>query len=240
MSVEKILRLACIAIVLATVASCAAVTPRPETQSFQETYIVQPPDVLQVALTPEETLTRISTVRPDGCITFDLIGDVHVAGLTTQQISNIITERLSPYIKNVDVTVSVEATMSKQYYVLGEVGRPGPYPLNANISASAAVAIAGGPTQHASYKNVYVLRGGAAYPQAFRIGMRKPLLLGDTSQDMMLKPGDIVNVRPNVFAKFGYFVQNLLFPVQPLLGGFNQISYTVATGGSPTSYGGRR
>jgi len=239
MNMERVLHFVCMAIVLATVVSCATVTSRPGAQSFQETYIVQPPDILQVALTPEETLTRNCTVRPDGCITFDMIGDVHVAGLTAQRIDDIITERLSPYIKNVDVTVSVEATISKQYFVLGEVGRPGPYPLNAAISASAAVAIAGGPTQHGSYRNVYVLRGGAESPQAFLVGMRGPLLQGDTSQDIMLKPGDVVNVRPTAIAKFGYFVQNLLFPVQPLLGGFNQISYTVATGGTGAAYGRR-
>ncbi len=237
MSVEKVLRLACVAIVITAAVGCVRATPRSVTQSSQATYIVQPPDVLQVALTPEEALTRNCTVRTDGCITLDLIGDIHVAGLTPQQIDDLITERLAVYIKNVDVTVSVEVTASKQYFVLGEVGRPGPYPLNAEISASAAVAIAGGPTQNASYSNVYVLRGGAESPQAFRVAMRGPLLKGDTSRDIMLKPGDVVNVRPTVLAKFGYFVQNLLFPIQPLLGGFSQVSYTVATGGTGAAYG---
>jgi len=239
MSIEKVLRWVCMTIMLAAAVSCVRVTPHPGPMSSQETYIVQPPDVLQVALTPEEYLTRNCIVRPDGCITFDMIGDIHVAGLTPAEIDDLITERLSEYIKNVEVAVSVEGTPSKQYFVLGEVGRPGPYPLNGEISASAAVAIAGGVTQHASYRNVYVLRGGAESPQAFRIAMRGPLLAGDTSEDMMLKPGDIVNVRPSVMGKVGYFVQNLLFPIQPLLGGINQISYTIATGGTGRYSGGR-
>ncbi len=154
MSIEKVLHWTCIAVVLAAVVSCASVRPGSRPLSSQETYIVQPPDVLQVALTPEEYLTRNCIVRPDGCITFDMIGDIHVAGLTPAQIDDLITERLSEYIKNVEVAVSVEGTSSKQYFVLGEVGRPGPYPLNGEISASAAVAIAGGLTQHESYRNV--------------------------------------------------------------------------------------
>ncbi len=84
-----------------------------------------------------------------------------------------------------------------------------------------------------------MLRGGAESPQAFRVAMHGPLLKGDTSEDMMLKPGDIVNVRPSLLGKVGYFVQNLLFPIQPLLGGVNQVSYTIATGGTGAAYGRR-
>ncbi len=236
----RVPRWVCITVVAAATAGCARFTPHPAAPSPHDTYIVQPPDILQIALTPEEQLTRNCVVRPDGCITFDMVGDLHVAGLTPEQIDSKLTERLSEYIKNVDVTVSVEGTASKQYYVLGEVGRPGPYPLNGEISARDAVAIAGGPTQRASYRKVYVVRGGTP-PQVFRINMRGPLLEGDTSQDIMLEPDDVVNVRPNVLAQVGYFIQNLLFPIQPLLGGVSQVSYTIATAGTGRAYGyGRR
>jgi len=237
MNIKKVLRWACIATVLTAAVSCARVTPRSVTQSSQETYIVQPPDVLQIALTPEETLTRNCTVRPDGCITFDMIGDVHVAGLTPPQIDELITERLSEYIKNVDVAVSVEATPSKMYYVLGEVGRTGSFPLNGEISARDAIAVAGGPTIRASLYSVYLVRGSAESPQAIRMNMNKAIKLGDLSDDIMIEPDDIVLVKPNVFAKVGYFLDNLFFPFQGLFGMATTTTSTIASVETGGMYG---
>jgi len=239
MRTGKVLRWVCVAVALAVSVGCVRGTPHSAiSPPSQQIYVVQPPDVVQVAVTPEEQLTRNCIVRPDGCITFDLIGDVQVAGLTPPQIDDLITERLSAYIKNVEVAVSVESTASKVYYVLGEVGRSGSFPLNGEISARDAVGIAGGPTRRASYKSVYVVRGSPDSPQAFRINLGEMIKQGDTTEDIMLEPDDIVLVNPNVFARVGYFLDNIFFPFQSIFGMTRTVATTVTTGGMGYGYGG--
>jgi polysaccharide export outer membrane protein len=229
--------------VLITTVGCATgklhrmTPPEPQTDA---TYIVYPPDVLQIAIVPEDRLTRNCIVRPDGFITFDLIGDVHVAGMTPPQIDDLVTERLEEYIKNVEVAVSVEGTQSKQFYLMGEVNRTGPNRLDGDITARDAIGMAGGFTRRASKSKVFVVRAGLDQQEVFRVDMAKMLRTGDNSGDVPLMPGDVVLVKPNAFAVVGYALDTLLFPIQGLLG----MSTSVATQGyqwsnNPFSGGGR-
>lgn len=197
------------------------------------TYIVQPPDVLQVAIVPEDHLTRNCMVRPDGYITFDLIGDIRVAGLTPPQIDHAITERLAEYIKNVEVAVSVEGTRSKQFYILGEVNRPGPNPLDGDISARDAIGLAGGFSRRASKSNIYVVRAGTGKRETIRVNVGAMLKTGDNSGNVMIRPDDIVLVKPNAFAKVGYVLDTVFYPFQGIFGMASQVGSTAY---SVTSY----
>jgi len=234
MGKDRVALWVCIVLTCSAAISCVRVTPLSGLRMSEQEYIVQPPDLLQVAITPEEHLTRMCVVRPDGCITFDLIGDVHVSGHTPAQIDEMITERLKAYIKNVEVAVSVESSSSKRYFVLGEVGSTGSYPLNGEISARDAIAIAGGPTRRAALGRVRVVRGSAESPQAVRINMDKAIMEGDTSEDVWLVQNDIVYVPPNAFAHLAYFLDNLFFPFQGIFGMTTTVTSTAAaveTGG---------
>ena len=93
------------------------VSPQPET------YRVGAPDVLSIQALPDPVIARTVTVRPDGYITFDLIGDVEAAGRTCTQIAEDIARRLSRFKRDASVTVSVEAARSEVVSVYGEVGR---------------------------------------------------------------------------------------------------------------------
>ncbi len=204
------------------------------------TYVVQPPDVLQVALVPEDQLTRNCVVRPDGFITFDLIGDVHVAGMTPPEIDDLITARLSEFIKNVEVAVSVESTRSKQFYLMGEVNRSGPMPLDGHITARDAIGLAGGFTRRASLGGVYVIRGGPGKKEVVRVNMRRVLKTGDQSGDVLLEPDDIVLVKPNGFAKVAYALDTLFMPFQGILGMAGQVATTAYTWTAQPFTGGGR
>lgn len=74
----------------------------------QETYEIQPGDVLSVSVWKEETLTKDVIVRPDGQITFPLVGEARAAGDTLEHLRQVIAERLTKYIPGSVITVSIQ------------------------------------------------------------------------------------------------------------------------------------
>src|ERR1700687_5584882 len=92
-------------------------------------YLIGPEDVLYIKVWRELDFTGPAVVRPDGKITMPLVGEVQAAGLTPIQLTKALTELLTKYINNPDVTVYVTEVRSKKYYIDGEVNRPGSFPL---------------------------------------------------------------------------------------------------------------
>lgn len=121
-------------------------------------YVIGPQDTLDITVWKEPDLTRTVPVRPDGRISLPLLDDVQAGGLTPVQLSLAITERLKKYLKEPHVTVVVAAIASQRFYVLGEVNRAGAYPLLAGMTVLQALSSAGGFTQFANLRNIYVLR----------------------------------------------------------------------------------
>ena len=92
-------------------------------------YLIGPQDVLDVNVWKETELTKTVPVRPDGKISLPLLNDVQAAGLTPTQLSQSITEKLKRYIAEPQVTVIVTMMNSQRVYLIGQVARPGAYPL---------------------------------------------------------------------------------------------------------------
>jgi polysaccharide export outer membrane protein len=90
-------------------------------------YGLNPGDVLQVSVWKEAELTRDVLVRPDGKISFPLVGDIAAAGSTPEAVQGALAERLQKYIPDPVVTVSLGAANGNKVYVLGKVARPGEY-----------------------------------------------------------------------------------------------------------------
>ena len=94
-----------------------------ETTVAEPSYLLGPEDVLKVAVWKDEQLTQETVVRPDGMITFPLIGDVSAAGRTAEDVRNEIAKRLSRFLPNPNVTVTVLKVLSNLIYVLGRVNK---------------------------------------------------------------------------------------------------------------------
>src|SRR5215472_9710592 len=92
-------------------------------------YVIGADDVLDVSVWKEQELTRTLQVRPDGKISMPLLNDVQAAGLTPSQLTQSITEKLKKYLTSPQVTVIVTQINSQRVYVIGEVMRPGAYPI---------------------------------------------------------------------------------------------------------------
>ena len=221
--------LATLALVLLST-GCALPAGSPQKPPTVTDYRIGPPDVLEVSIRPEPAITRNATVRPDGRISLDLIGDVQVAGKTIQEVEADITNRIAEYIVHPDVTVTLAESNSRKIYVLGEVGAPGDYPIIGKVDVLDAFGTAGGRTRFSKLDTARLVRPGIEGQRVFQVNLAAITLYGDSATNYELQPGDVLFVPPNGFARVGYAVGILLFPLQQVLG-FGAQAYNQAQGG---------
>ncbi len=158
------------------------------------TYVIGPLDVLQISVWKEPEMSTPSVpVRPDGKISLPLLGDIQASGLTPTQLSSVLAEDAKKFVQDPQITVVVTAINSKRVYILGEVGHAGPMGLLPEMSVLQAISSAGGLSQYANAKKIYVLRpvNGAQQRIPFNY---KLALKGDAKQDILLQPGDTIIV----------------------------------------------
>jgi len=181
-------------------------------------YVVDPPDTIRVEVLSEEPpLVREVTLRQDGCITLPNLEDVKVGGLTTLEIREKLESLYSKYYHEPEVLVTVTAYRSKRIFVYGEVGRQGAIPYTGSQTIMDAIGAVGGVTIRAARSRVKVIRGDPLDPEVFEVDLDELLLHGDMLYDVSLAENDVVYVPPNLFARVGYAMDNLLFPFRGLL-----------------------
>jgi len=159
-----------------------------------DAYKIQPGDVLEVSVWKEENMIRTVLVRPDGGMSFPLAGDIQAAGESVEKLSETIAERLSKYIPDPVVTVSMQQLSGNKIYVVGKVARPGEYVANSYVDVVQAIAMAGGMTPFAAVNKIKIVRrkGKDLEAYAFRFG---DIEKGENlKQNIILRSGDIVVV----------------------------------------------
>jgi polysaccharide export outer membrane protein len=144
-------------------------------------YKVGPGDRLNITVFGEATLSREYAVTSAGAISFPLIGDLSVSGLTIAQLSDALVKKLGAgYMK--DPRVTVEVVNYRPFFILGEVMRAGSYPYVTDLSVLQAVAMAGGYTYRANKSRVFIRRAGETMERTYVLTPDNPvwLLPGDT------------------------------------------------------------
>jgi polysaccharide export outer membrane protein len=121
-------------------------------------FLLGPEDVLEVSVWRNQDLSRIVVVRPDGKISLPLIGDVQASGLHASQVAAKISARLAEFKENPNVSVSLKEVNSYFIFVLGEVQRPGKYPVKSYVTVLQGVSMAGGFLPFASPSQMQVIR----------------------------------------------------------------------------------
>ena len=157
-------------------------------------YIIGASDELSIDVWKEADLSKVVPVRPDGKISLPLLNDIQAAGQTPTQLANTITERLSKFVNNPQVTVIVTAINSQRVYVLGEVARAGAYPMLPGMTVLQAISSAGGLSQFAKQKDIYVLRMDNGHQQRLPFDYKQVIRGQKTEENVILKPGDTVVV----------------------------------------------
>jgi len=219
-----------LAFALALIAPLAAAAQAPPTaaqapapaavaapQAGQTDYQIGPSDILSVTVYGHPDLTQTLFVQPDGTFTFPLVGRVKGSDMTPAELEKKLVILLSRgFIRNPQVTVVVQEYRSKTVYVVGEVARPGPYPLSGRTTLVEVLAKAG-PTPNAGAEVVVVRPqqgvavAGPVLPTEVAEGEEAPpdkpraevirvavgdIQAGELEKNLFLQPNDTVFVPP--------------------------------------------
>lgn len=148
-----------VVLLLASVtAGCADSIKYPVDYTAPNAFLLGPEDLLVVTVWRNQDLSREVVIRPDGMISMPLIGDVKAAGLSADVLAKRIAERLTEFMSSPTVSVQVKEVNSYFIYVMGEVVRPGKYPLKSYATVLQGVSLAGGFTPFASRNKMQVVR----------------------------------------------------------------------------------
>jgi polysaccharide export outer membrane protein len=160
--------------------------------SAEENYLIGPGDVLDIAVWKDEALTRSCTVRPDGIISFPLIGEIQAAGRTTVKLKEEMEKKLERYVPEGNLSVDVKQVNSLLIYVIGRVNAPGRFVMNANVDVLQALATAGGLNVYAKRNRIKIYRHEKNGTTIFPFEYDEVVDGKRLEQNVRLKRGDVV------------------------------------------------
>jgi polysaccharide biosynthesis/export protein len=158
-------------------------------------YTIGLEDILSVNVWKEPDLSlKEVVVRPDGKISLPLLNEIQAQGLTTRQLQDKIAEKLREFVANPNVTVIVVKIVSQSVSVVGQVNRPGSFPIGAPITVIELLARAGGLTDYAKSKEIRVIRTENGQTLQFPVNYKDIIKGKNLNQNIMLRAGDVVLV----------------------------------------------
>ena len=158
----------------------------------KQEFVLGPQDVIGVSVWHEPELSAQQVqVRPDGMISLPLLHDVKAAGFTPTELEAHVTELLKKFVENPVVTIVVAQINSRRYFIVGEVGHQGAFPLLTTTTVLQALSQAGGFSQFANTKGVYVMRSENGKQVKMPFNYKEAVKGGS---DIELQPGDTVVV----------------------------------------------
>jgi polysaccharide export outer membrane protein len=160
----------------------------------QDKYLLGPEDALEISVWKEPDLTKQLVVRPDGKITYPLIGEIQAAGETVKQLQSEISKRLEKFVTDAHVTVILLKAQNYKIYVTGKVNRPGEFLTGKPVNVLQAISMAGGLTPFASPGSIMVLRSMSGKEEVYPFNYKEVAKGQFLEQNRTLLPGDVVVV----------------------------------------------
>ena len=157
-------------------------------------YVIGVEDVLTVFFWREKDISGDAQVRPDGMISLPLLNDIRAAGLTPDQLRVAVTAAATKILEDPTVTVIVKAINSRKVYIVGNIPKPGPYPLLVPTTVLQLIAMAGGVQEFADSENITILRMENGKQTTFRFNYEDMERRRNLQQNIELKPGDTIIV----------------------------------------------
>ncbi len=182
-------------------------------------FVLGSGDKLTLNVWRHDNLERSVQIDPAGNIYLPLVGEMKASGLTIPQLRKEISSRLSKYIVNPQVDISVSNLKSQNIHVLGEVNSPGSFALDRRMLAWEAISQAQGFTTDANRDAVLLVRGenGFAKIIALNLDIEEILKNGVPIKDFILQNGDLLYVPPSTIANVERFMVRLNNIISPLL-----------------------
>jgi polysaccharide biosynthesis/export protein len=157
-------------------------------------YIIGPGDTLFVSVWKDPALTQTVPVRPDGRISFPLIGEIQAGGRSVAQLKDEMEEKISRYVPDPVLTVGVQEIRSMLIYVIGRVNAPGRFAVYSNVDVLQALAMAGGCNPFADTKKIRVFRKAGDRTLIMDFNYNDVSAGKDLEQNIMLERGDVIVV----------------------------------------------
>jgi polysaccharide export outer membrane protein len=157
-------------------------------------YVIGPDDVLAIMVREDKEMTGEYVVRPDGIITIPLINDIQAAGLTTEQLREVVKKAATKMVVDPTVTVGVKQINSRRVHITGMVGKPGAYALATGMTVVQLIASAGGLHEFADSKKIMIVRTEGGKQVAFKFNYKDFVNGKNLKQNIELKPGDTIVV----------------------------------------------
>lgn len=185
-----------LALVVVLAAAARAIAEQPAEPAARPSvapasYTIGAGDVLRVIVWKEPDLTQEVTVRVDGMITVPLLGDLQAAGRSPAQVADKLAQGLQRFVETPRVTVAVSLSNSARFYVVGQVTRPGEFPLSSNTTVLHALALAGGLKEFAKTESIVIVRQDQT---VMPVNYKRIAEGKDVSQNVTLARGDTIVV----------------------------------------------
>jgi protein involved in polysaccharide export with SLBB domain len=174
-------------------------------------YTIQPGDELDVKFYYNNDLNETVTVRPDGRISLQLIHDVQAASLSPNELVSVLGRKYASHLMNPEISIILRSMQTHKVFVDGEVKTAGNVELLGNMSILQSIASAGGMKDTARVGDIILIRrNGLKKPFVYTVNVAAALDGSDISQDVMLKPYDIVYVPKSAIANVNVWVDQYI------------------------------
>lgn len=165
-----------------------------ENQLYTLGYKIQPGDVLSISVWREPDMQLEVLVKPDGRLSFPLVGELSALGKTTAQLKKEVTAGLIKFIPDLSVNVAVKQPAGNKVYVIGKVNKPGEFVMSRQLDVMQALSVAGGTAKFASLDKITILRRQNGKQKIYLFEYSAVEEGKNLSQNILLQSGDIIVV----------------------------------------------
>ncbi len=166
-----------------------------------DNYILQPGDLVDIKVFMESDMDRVLRISSNGTVTYPLIGNVEISGVSLCEAEQKIADKLKYYIKNPQVSMLIKEYSNKTIYVLGQVKKPSAIimPPEKSLTVLEAISSVGGFTDIANTSKVKILRMENGKQKSMDVDITSITKQGNKSLDVTLQPGDVLFVPQSIF-----------------------------------------
>ena len=193
-------------------------------EQFNGTYQIGIPDTLDISVPDHPDLSGTYELRPDGNITFMLLGDVYAEGLTPMQLAEVLAKQLERFVKKVEVYVTVTGFSSKRIYVFdrtaGSNGRAVGF--TGDMSVLDVLAETSGWNRNVRSGKIRLIRDNPEKPEIYRIRGDR-LVRGDMTTNVLVKENDMVYLPAHLGAEIAYAAELFGQPFRAIVQGLGDI-----------------
>ena len=158
-------------------------------------------------------MNQTVTIQPDGYISLQNGGSVYALGLTLPALTSEIKKAYDGILNNPIVNIDLTDFVKPFFVVSGQVGKPGQYDLRSDITVSEALAVAGGMTMMTAKTQVFLFhRASESWYEVKQVNLKDALDGKKLSDDLIIRPGDMIYVPEKFIAKFRKYVPYSISP----------------------------